>query len=193
MKWKQTVLSDEEIVELYWLRDELAIRETDVKYGRFLLSVAYNIVHDNRDGEECLNDTYIGAWNAIPPHRPNGLQAFLTTIMRRVAINRYRANHCEKRLGSEFVLSLSELENFIATEGDMDTEMETRALASLISRYVRSLSDRQMVVFISRYYACDPIQKIANELGCSISTVKRELYEIKIGLKNLFEKEGYSI
>lgn len=193
MKLKQTVLSDEQIVDLYWLRDEMAIRETDVKYGRFLLSVARNIVRDSRDGEECLNDTYVGAWNAIPPHRPNGLQAFLTAIMRRVAINRYRANHCEKRIGSEFDLSLSEIEDFIATDGNMEAEIEARELACLINRYVRSLPDRQMVIFISRYYACDPIQKIANDLGCSISTVKRELCDIRIGLKKLFEMEGYRL
>ncbi|MBQ5361746.1 MAG: RNA polymerase subunit sigma-70, partial [Clostridia bacterium] len=86
------LLADDEIVELYWQRDETAIRATDAKYKKHLMAIAYNIVHDARDCEECLNDTYLGAWNAIPPARPTALRAFLTTLMRRIAINRYYSN-----------------------------------------------------------------------------------------------------
>ena len=112
MKPKAT-LSDETIIELYWSRNEQAIKETDIKYKAFLLSVANNIVRDMRDSEECLNDTYIGAWNAMPPARPVLLKSFLTTIMRRIAINRFHANNRQKRIASEYAASLSELENFI--------------------------------------------------------------------------------
>ena len=124
---KQTAtMSDEKIVDLYWQRDEQAIKETDIKYKRFLLSLANNIVHDMCDSEECLNDTYIGAWNSIPPARPVLLQSFLATIIRRTAINRFNANKRQKRIVSEYTVSLSELEDFIADEGDMDAEMETK-------------------------------------------------------------------
>ena len=104
-----SVMSDEKIVELYWQRDEQAIKETDIKYKKFLLSVAMNIVHDMCDSEECLNDTYIGTWNAIPPARPILLQSFLSTIMRRTAINRFNANNRQKRIASEFTVSLGRI------------------------------------------------------------------------------------
>ena len=189
---KQTAtMSDEKIVDLYWQRDEQAIKETDIKYKRFLLLLANNIVHDMCDSEECLNDTYIGAWNSIPPARPVLLQSFLATIIRRTAINRFNANKRQKRIVSEYTVSLSELEDFIADEGDMNAEMETKELAKVISNYVRSLHDRQMYIFVSRFYIADSIPTISKELGCSVSTVKREIEAIKIGLKKQLESEGY--
>ena len=188
---RTATMSDEKIVDLYWQRDEQAIKETDIKYKRFLLSLANNIVHDMCDSEECLNDTYIGAWNSIPPARPVLLQSFLATIIRRTAINRFNANKRQKRIVSEYTVSLSELEDFIADEGDMNAEMETKELAKVISNYVRSLPDRQMYIFVSRYYIADSIATISNELGCSVSTVKREITSIKNGLKKHLEREGY--
>ena len=185
------ILCDEEIVELYWQRSEQAIWETDRKYKKFLLSVANNILHNLRDNEECLNDTYIGAWNAIPPARPMILQAFLASIMRRTAINRFHANNCQKRVASEFAVSLSELEDFIADKGDMEEEMEAKELSRLISDFVKSLPDRQMYIFVSRYYIADPLLTISKELSCSVATVKRELAKIKSGLKRRLESEGY--
>ena len=190
---RTATMSDEKIVDLYWQRDEQAIKETDIKYKRFLLLLANNIVHDMCDSEECLNDTYIGAWNSIPPARPVLLQSFLATIIRRTAINRFNANKRQKRIVSEYTVSLSELEDFIADEGDMDVEMETKELAKTISNYVRELPDRQMYIFVSRYYIADPLTKICKELGCSLSTVKREIEAIKNGLKNHLESEGYTV
>jgi len=187
------VLTDEQIVELYWRRDESAIRQTDVKYRRFLLSLANNIVRDLRDGEECLNDTYNGAWNAIPPAKPVLLQAFLGKIMRRTAINRFHANRTQKRVASEFAVSLSELGDFIADGTDMEREMETKELAKTISDFVRKLPDRQMYIFIGRFYIADPLSKLAGELGCSLSTVKREIEAIKKDLRKHLEREGYAL
>ena len=188
---RTSVMSDEKIVELYWRRDEQAIKETDIKYKKFLLSVAMNIVHDMCDSEECLNDTYIDAWNVIPPARPVMLQTFLGAIMRRTAIDRFRQNNRQKRIASEFTVSLSDLEDFIADEGDMQAEIETKELAKTISNYVRALSDRQMYIFVSRFYIADPLSTISDELGCSVSTVKREINAIKNGLKKRLESEGY--
>lgn len=188
-----TVMSDADIVELYWARDEQAIKATDVKYRSFLLSVAQNIVHDMRDSEECLDDTYLGAWNAMPPARPTLLQAFLTTIMRRVAINRYKANKRHKRVASELTVSLSDLGDILADEDDVTTELQAKELAATISRYVRSLPDRQMVIFISRFYMARPLADIAKEVGCSLATVKREITTIKSDLKKHLESEGYDL
>ena len=186
-------MSDEQIVALYWQRDEQAIRQTDIKYKKFLLSVAYNIVHDVCDSEECLNDTYIGAWNAIPPARPTFLQAYLARIMRRTAIDCYKARKRQKRIASELTVSLSEVGDFIADDDDMYSELEARELGQVISDFVRSLSDRRMYIFMSRYYTARPIKEIARLLNCSESTVNKEISVIKRDLKAKLEKEGYSL
>ena len=190
---EKSLMSDERIVDLYWQRDEQAIKETDIKYKNFLFSMAMNIVHDMCDSEECLNDTYTGAWYSMPPARPILLQSFLSTIMRRTAINRFNANKRQKRIASEFSVSLTELEDFIADDSDMNAEIEAKELAKSISNYVRSLPDRQMYIFVSRYYIADPLLKICEDLGCSLSTVKREIKAIQNGLRRYLESEGYIV
>ena len=187
----RTILSDEEIIALYWDRDEQAISRTDEKYKKFLLSVAFNIVFDDQDCEECLNDTYIDAWNSMPPSKPALLQAFLATIMRRTAIDRYKSRKRQKRIASELTVSLSELEEIIADEGD--SSAETDELARLLSDFVRSLSDRRMYIFMSRYYFARPIGEIASLLCCSESTVNKEIAAIKRELKEKLMKEGYTL
>ena len=187
------VMSDEQIVELYWQRNEQAIKQTDIKYKSFLLSLAYNIVHDTRDSEECLSDTYIGAWSSIPPARPTSLKAFLATIMRRTAIDCYKARKRQKRVASELTVSLSEVEDFISDDDDMHSETDAKELGRVISDFVRSLSDRRMYIFMSRYYFARPIKEIARLLECSESTVNKEIATIKCDLKEKLEKEGYSI
>ena len=188
-----TTMSDVEIVELYWQRDEQAIKQTDVKYKSFLLSVAYNIVHDACDSEECLNDTYLGAWNSMPPTKPTLLQAFLATIMRRTAIDCYKARKRQKRIASELTVALSEVEGFVAHEGDIYSEADAKELGRTISAFVRSLSDRRMYIFMSRYYFARPIKEIAKLLNCSESTVNKEIATIKRDLFENLKKEGYDI
>ena len=185
------ILSDEEIIALYWDRDEQAISRTDEKYKKFLLSVAFNIVFDTQDCEECLNDTYIDAWNSMPPSKPALLQAFLATIMRRTAIDCYKSRKRQKRIASELTVSLSELEEIIADESD--SSAETDELARLLSDFVRSLSDRRMYIFMSRYYFARPIGEIASLLCCSESTVNKEIAAIKRELKEKLMKEGYTL
>ena len=187
----RTILSDEEIIALYWDRDERAISRTDEKYKKFLLSVAFNIVFDDQDCEECLNDTYIDAWNSMPPSKPALLQAFLATIMRRTAIDRYKSRKRQKRIASELTVSLSELEEIIADESD--SSAQTDELARLLSDFVRSLPDRRMYIFMSRYYFARPIGEIASLLGCSESTVNKEIAAIKCELKEKLMKEGYTL
>jgi RNA polymerase sigma-70 factor (ECF subfamily) len=187
----RTILSDEEIIALYWDRDEQAISRTDEKYKKFLLSVAFNIVFDDQDCEECLNDTYIDAWNSMPPSKPALLQAFLATIMRRTAIDCYKARKRQKRVASELTVSLSELEEIIAD--DSDSSAETDELARLLSDFVRLLPDRRMYIFMSRYYFARPIGEIASLLGCSESTVNKEIAAIKRELKEKLMKEGYTL
>ena len=189
----KAAMSDEQIVELYWQRDERAIRETDRKYQHFLLTVAHNILRDAQDCEECLNDTYLGAWNAIPPAWPKVLQAFLATIMRRTAIDRYKAEKRQKRIDSELTVALSEVEEFLADGSDPAAELDAHELGRVISEFIRALPKRRMYIFMSRYYTARPIGEIARLLGCSESTVNKEIAAIKRDLKEKLEKEGYSL
>lgn len=186
-------MDDDKIVALYWERDEKAIEETDFKYKKYLFSIAYNMVHDRLACEDCLNDTYLGAWNAIPPSRPNVLKAFLTTITRRIAIKRYHSNLRQRVIPSELTVSLSEIEDFVADDGDVDSEFDAERLGRIISDFVRSLPERKQFIFISRYYLADPIDTIARDLSLSRSMVHKQLAAIRSALKEKLESEGYSI
>ena len=190
LRWnqpKKSTISDEAIIALYWNRDEKAIEETDFKYNKYLFTIAYHIVHDPHDCEECLNDTYLATWNAIPSSKPNVLKAFLTTIVRRVAINRYHSNLRQ----TELTVSLSELEDFLSDDEDVDSQFDAKELGRVISDFVRSLTPRRRFIFMSRYYAADPINTIAMELNLSRSMVNKELAVIRSALKEKLESEGY--
>ena len=193
---KQTAkmpMDDEKIVELYFRRDEKAIEETDFKYKKYLFSIAYNVLHDQLDCEECLNDTYLGAWNAMPPSRPHVLKAFLTTITRRLAMKRYQSKLRQSVIPAEMTVSLSELEDFVAGDEDVGTDFDAERLGRVISDFVRSLSERRQFIFMSRYYVADPIDTIASDLNISRSMVNKELAAIRSALKETIESEGYSI
>lgn len=190
LRWnqpKKSAISDEAIIALYWSRDERAIEETDLKYKNYLYSVAYNIVHGRPDCEECLNDTYLAAWNAMPPSKPNVLKAFLTTITRRIAINRFHSNMRH----SEMTIALSELEAFLTDGESVDSRLDAKELGRVISDFVRRLPQRRRFIFMSRYYAAEPIETIAKELDLSRSMVNKELAAIKRALKEKLESEGY--
>ena len=189
----RTPMNDDKIVELYWERNEKAIEETDFKYQKYLFSIAYNVVHDRLDCEECLNDTYLGAWNAMPPSKPNVLKAFLTTIIRRIAIKRYHSNMRQNVIPSEMAASLSELEDFVAGDEDVGADFDAERLGRVISDFVRSLPERRQFIFMSRYYVSDPIDTIASDLGLSRSMVNKELAAIRSALKEKLENEGYLI
>ena len=184
--------TDEEIIELYWNRDERAIDETDLKYRKYLFTIAYNILYSNEDSEECLNDTYMGAWNAIPPQRPLNLKAFLTTIVHRKAINRYNQTKRQKNIPSNMTVALDDLSYALADDAESD-DIDAKELGEVISAYLKTLSKRQRYIFMSRYYMAEPIEKIANDLSVSKSTVDKEIAIIKAGLKETLEKEGYRV
>ena len=184
------LLSDTELIELFWKRDQRAIVETDAKYRRYLYTVAFNILNDDLDCEETLNDTYLGTWNAIPPTRPKSFKAFLTVILRRYAINRYNHNTRRGAIPSEMSIAIDELEFLLSDTADLTLAKE---LAEILSRFILSLSLRKRLIFMGRYYECEPIEKIARDLSLSVSTVKKELFAIKNLLKKSLETEGYSI
>ena len=183
-------MSDEEIIELYWNRNEDAISQTDKKYGKFLFTIAYNIIHDRLDGEECVNDTYLGVWNRIPPTRPNAFKAFIARITRNIAIDRFRAKTSDKRIPSELTVSLEELDNCAELSPSVDEELAVRELSRVINDYLRTLDDRDEFVFVCRYYFSDRIATIAKMQGVSEATVYKALAGMRSSLKALLEKEG---
>lgn len=189
----RTPLPDEVIVTLYWNRDETAIEETDFKYKNYLFSVIRNLLADPMDCEECLNDTYLGAWNAIPPTKPAVLKAFLTTVARRAAIKRYHKARKKTAIPSELTVSLSELEDFLSDGGEAESDLDAAALGKVISEFLYSLDKRKRYIFMSRYYVAVSIEKIARELKVSRSTVNKELAAIRKSLKAKLESEGYRL
>ena len=188
---KQTAISDNEIIALYFQRDERAISETDKKYRSCLLGIAMNILHNHADCEECLNDTYLNVWSTIPPTRPLSFFAYIKTVMRRVAIDRYKAEHRQKRIPSELTISLSDLKETVLDEHRLQKEIEAQDLKRVIDGFVRALPERQLYIFMSRYFMGRSIREIAQQLKCSTSTVNKELAQIKKKLKEELSKEGY--
>ena len=186
-------MDDGQIVALYWDRNEQAIKETDYKYRKYLFSIAFRILRSTSTSDECLNDTYLSAWNAMPPSKPNVLQAFLTTIMRRTAIKRYHSERKKREIPSELTESLSELEDFVAGDGDMEAAFDAKRLGQVISEFVRSLPPRRRFIFMSRYYLAEHIDAIAKDLGLSRSMVNKELAAIRRSLKEKLEREGYFV
>jgi len=190
-KQEKATLPDEEIVALYWKRDERAIEETDIKYKRFLYTIAQNILKDRMDSEECLNDTYLGAWNRIPPAKPDPFQAFIAKIMRNIAVDKYRKKTADKRIPSELSLSLVELDDSIYISPSAEEAYLVKELARLLNSFVLTLEDRQEFIFVCRYYFADKVDTIAAMLKTSPRTVYRELSEIRESLKQLLEQEGF--
>lgn len=184
-------MEDNVIVDLYWERDENAIRETENKYSRYLLKIAYNILMDFEDSEESVNDTYLKAWNSIPPHKPRFLSTYLGKITRQVSIDIFRKRKSEKRSGSEYALSLLELEECVTDGKTPEQELELQILADTISSYLYSLSEESRNVFICRYFFMDSIREIAGYQNASESKIKSMLHRARIGLKKYLEKEGF--
>lgn len=184
---QQEIIADEQIIELYWRREEKAIQETDKKYGQFLFRIAYNILHERLDCEECQNDTYLGVWNAIPPTRPTVFPAFITQIMRRIAINRYKEKASKKRIPSELTISMEDVNGTLHGDDSVAVKYEMAEVGKIINNYVRELSDRQRYIFIDRFYLAESVETIATDLSISVPTVCREIDKIKHSLKLYLE------
>ena len=189
-KQQGACLSDEQIIELYFAREERAIAETDKKYCQYLHTVAYSILANDQDAEECLQDTYLRVWHAIPPQRPSIFHAFLAKITRNLSLNRLKTANRQKRVPSEASVSLQELEECVSDEDSLARQLQSAAIARAINRYLDGVSDRRMYVFISRYFYALTIPQIAKRLSCSASSVNRELAEIRRELRIELEKEG---
>ena len=183
-------MEDEKIVELFWNRDENAIRESDKKYGRYCYSIAYNILHSHEDSAECVNDTLNGAWNAIPPERPTRLQSFLARITRNIAIDRFRYNTAQKR-GAEVENIIDEYWQCIPNqETSFDDEL---ALKEAINGFLESLNKRTRIIFMRRYWYAMSVKDIARNMKLAETHVNVILHRTRKKFKEYLESEGIEI
>lgn len=182
-------MDDKLIIELFFARSEQAISELDRKYGKLCHKLSFGILNNARDAEECVNDAYLGTWNAIPPHRPNPLTAFLCKIVRNISIMRYHANTAAKR-NSNYEVSLEELENSLASKNNMDAEIDEKELIKTIESFLETLSKENRVIFMRRYWFSDSYTEIAQQTGVSEKNISVRLTRIRQKLKSyLAERE----
>ena len=186
-------LNDQQIVALYWQRDESALQATAANYGAALTAVAQRILDDRAESEETVNDTYLKAWNVIPPHKPNKLGAFLAKITRELAIDRYRRRKAEKRAASQYALSLEELGECIPGGETPDEALDCGVLAQHIGVYLATLKPAMRQAFVDRYFFALSLQEIADKQGVTLSWVKTALHRTRLGLREYLEKEGYFV
>ncbi len=184
-------MEDAQIVALYWNRDETALQETETKYDRYLTKIAFNILNDSEDSKESVNDTYLAAWNSMPPHRPSILSAYLAKLTRRISIDLFRYRTRDKRMASEYTVSLTELEDCISGGNTTEEAVSVKLLADAIGIFLRTQSEMARTAFIGRYYYLDPLKEVAAYCGMSESKCKSVLHRTRLGLKEYLKKEGY--
>lgn len=182
-------MEDEGIIALFFKRYEQAIEETDKKYGGYCYSIAYNILENREDSEESVSDTYLAAWNTIPPRRPNLLNAFLGKLTRHISIDRWRKRTAKKRGGGEIILALEELENCVDTH-NVESELAKRELTRVLNAFLSSLSEIERNVFLCRYWYLDSIQTISEVSGFSQSKVTSMLHRLRGKLRKKLSEEG---
>ena len=183
-------MDDTQIVELYWARKESAIEETEEKYGSYCHSIALNILHNPDDAKESVNDTWLDAWNSMPPHRPSVLSTFLGKLTRRISIDRWRRATTKKRGDGQLPLVLAELEDCISDGKSIEEETERKLLAEVIAAFVKGLPEMEQKVFLCRYWYMDSVSAIATRFRFSESKVKSMLSRTREKLRVRLEKEG---
>ena len=186
-------MDDNEIIGLYWRRDESAITASADKYGGYCRAISYNILHDAGDAEECVNDTWLGAWRSIPPHRPQRLAVYLGKITRNLSLNRLRGYSAEKRGQGQAALALCELEECVPDRTGVEQLVGERLLVNALNAFLRAQPEQKRAVFIRRYWYLSPIGEIAGEYGMSESKVASMLFRMRKALRQFLIKEGIEL
>ena len=186
-------MDDAQIVQLYWDRDEQAIPATSEKYGNYCTSIAMNILGNQEDAEECVSDTYLNAWNAMPPHRPGILPTFLGKITRNLSFNRYKHNTADKRGGGELPVVLEELSDLVSGRDDVEQAFDQTELTKAIDTFLDGLSPKKRSIFISRYWYTDSISEIAVRHNMSDGAVSMALNRIRLKLHNYLLERGFEL
>lgn len=185
-------MEDKKIIDLYWNRDEEAIKETSAKYGRLCAYIANNILASHEDSEECVNDTYLALWNSIPEKRPNRFSVFVSKIARNLALKKYEYISAAKR-NPAAVITLDELNDCVSGTDNVESEIEMKYISNAITNFLWNQTDEKRNIFIRRYWYFDSIESICKYTGFSQSKVKSMLYELRRKLKKQLEREGIEI
>lgn len=186
-------MKDSRIIDLYWERSENAIAETSKKYSRYCHSISFNVLHNHEDAEECVNDTFLRAWNAMPPQRPGRLATFLGKITRNLSINRYKKYTSEKRGSGQTALVLTELDECVPSFENVEQAVDEIALANAVNRFLASLPRTKRIVFMRRYWYLSPIKEIAEEYGMNENKVKSMLFRTRNELKGFLQEAGAAL
>jgi len=185
------LIEDEKIIELFFERSEQAIRELNIKYGKVCNKLSYNIVNDTQDAEECVNDAYLGAWNAIPPAQPNPLLAYICRIVRNISLKTYYRKEAAKR-NSRYTIAMEEIEDCIAGPNTVEAEIESRELARIIESFLDTLTPENRVIFMRRYWFSDSYKDIAEFVGLTEKNISVRLTRIRQKIKKyLAEREVF--
>lgn len=184
-------MEDSQIIELYWQRNTDAISETSEKYGTYCFSIAENILYSAEDSRECVNDTWLCAWNAIPPQRPAILRLFLAKITRNLSFDRFRSKKAEKRGGGELPLVLDELEECLDSGTNVEAAYESRELEEFVRQFVRALPKRERDLFVRRYFFTEPVAAAAKRYGLTENNAAVILSRTRKKLKDELRKGGY--
>lgn len=185
-----TIMDDNRIIELYWERSEKAISRTAAKYGGYCYTIAYNILFNNEDSEESVNDTWLAAWNTIPPKRPRQLAAFLGKMTRNISLDRWKNRTAAKRGGGEVPLVLDELEECISGEDSVEKEYLQKEFARTLNQFLEKLPEMERKVFMCRYWYMDSIENIADRFGFTESKVASMLHRTRGKLRKVLKQEG---
>ena len=183
-------MEDREIIDLYWAREERAVQETESKYGGLCRSVAFNILQSREDSEECVNDTWLRAWNTMPPQRPGVLPAFLSRITRNLSLDRWKRARADKRGGGQLPLALEELGDCVPAADSVEEALALEELTRILDRFLRTLPDRECCIFLRRYWYVDSTRDIARRYEMAEGSVKSTLYRVRQKLREQLEKEG---
>ena len=185
-------MDDREIIQLYFARNETAVEETSKKYKNYCTKIAHNILSNVEDSEECVNDTFLGAWEAIPPKSPERLSSFLGRITRNIALNKYDYYKAKKR-NKEFETILDELNDCVSSSDNVESQYEGEQIAESISKFLRSIKEDHRNIFLRRYWYSDSMADIASRFAISESKTKSILFRIRKKLQIYLKKEGYVI
>ncbi len=185
-------MEDGQIIELFFERSEDAVGELDAKYGALCRRLSWSIVGSARDAEECVNDAYLGVWNAVPPERPSPLAAFLCKIVRNLSLKRVREGRAAKR-GGACEVPIQELGDCLAGSGTAETELEARELARILGEFLDKLSGENRFIFMRRYWFCDSYEEIAGAVGLSVKNVSVRLTRLRGKLRKYLEERGVTV
>lgn len=186
-------MNDSDIIQLYWDRNDRAIRETSEKYGRYCKAIAKNILGNEQDAEESANDTYLSAWNAMPTRWPEQLATFLGKITRNLSFNKYKFNHAQKRGCGEIVLVLDELADCVSGIDNVEQEIDRRELVKAVNAFVADLSEVKRNLFVRRYWYADPISEIARAHGMRQGNVAKILERLRKQLRIYLTERGFAL